>query len=145
MQLQRLTAEALKAEASAEAAKQVAKTAKAVFKKARKLAKSARRTAKLARKHVEEASAAMATIASAASPETAQSKTVNRAKRPASIRKTSSKSPSASQVAKAVISRLTTAKPPKKGAESGAAAPGSVDAPSNETESPIATAPADAT
>ncbi len=116
--LQRLSVEADKAAASAEAAKQLVRSAKAELKKARKISKTAKRAAKLARKKVEAAEAANAPAAAvkpaklpAAKLAAAKRAIVPKA-RAAAPRPRAKGLPSAAQAAKAVITRLSSRKGP---------------------------------
>ncbi len=115
LSLQRLSLEAEKAAAGAAAAKQLVRSAKAELKKARKLSKTAKKAAKLALKRVEAATATsdagkpkptgVRGVASAASKPRAQ------------------KPPSAAEVAKVVISRMSSVRRVLKSGAGTAAAP----------------------
>jgi hypothetical protein len=108
--LQRLTVEADKAAAGAEAAKKRVRSAKADLKKARKLSKTAKKAAKLARKKVE---AARAEVVPAGLPKAAKA-AAGGAKHRVRKKTPRAKGQSAAEVAQAVISRIAASKRSKR-------------------------------
>jgi hypothetical protein len=110
--LERLRVEAARAAAGATAAKELVRTAKAGLKKARKVSKTAKKAAKLARKKVEAAEAAGMSAVLPHPPKSLKPRSVG-ARRAAVPRV---KAPAkhvqpASQVAKAVIARISASTP----------------------------------
>jgi methionyl-tRNA synthetase len=141
---QRLSADAERAVAAADAAKAQVRSAKAELKKARKSLKAAKKVAKRARKKVE----AEAAGRRAAAVKEAPGKAVDGAKRPRPVapkrRAAKKPSPSAADVAKSVITRMSGKRPKgvpvAPGGGTTAAAPETASAPEEVSADAVSTA-----